>query len=77
MFDYDTISVWVMLGFYIVIFGILITIALNVINPARIQRRAREAAMRAQTSRMCAATIKLCILLIARELKIPSMMLMS
>lgn len=41
----------------IVILGILITIALNVINPARIQRRAREAVMRAQTSKMCAALL--------------------
>jgi prepilin-type N-terminal cleavage/methylation domain-containing protein len=41
----------------IVILGILITIALNVINPARIQRRAREAVMRSQTSKMCAALL--------------------
>ena len=35
----------------------MIVIALNVINPARIQRRAKEAVLRAQTSKLCAALL--------------------
>lgn len=37
----------------IVILGILIVIALSVINPVKLQRRAREATMKAQLSKMC------------------------
>lgn len=39
----------------IVILGIVIAIAISIINPARIQRRSREAVMMAQVSKMCAA----------------------
>ena len=39
----------------IVILGILVVIALSVINPVRLQRRAREAAMKSQASKVCAA----------------------
>lgn len=39
----------------IVILGILIVIALNVINPGRIQRRSYEAVLLSNTSKMCAA----------------------
>lgn len=39
----------------IVILGIVISIAISIINPARIQRRARESVLIAQLSKMCAA----------------------
>jgi prepilin-type N-terminal cleavage/methylation domain-containing protein len=39
----------------IVILGIIIVIALAVINPVRLQRRSREAVMLAQASKVCAA----------------------
>ncbi len=39
----------------IVILGIIIVIALAVINPIRLQRRSREAVLMAQASKVCAA----------------------
>ena len=39
----------------IVILGIVISIAVSIINPAKIQRRAREASLTAQVSKICAA----------------------
>lgn len=39
----------------IVILGIIIVIALSIINPARLQRRAHEAVLLANSSKMCAA----------------------
>ena len=39
----------------IVILGILIVIALSVINPVRLQRRSRESVVMAQTSKICTA----------------------
>lgn len=39
----------------IVILGIVISIAISIINPARIQRRSRESVLLAQVSKMCAA----------------------
>lgn len=39
----------------IVILGILIVIALSIINPVRLQRRARESVLQAQVSKLCTA----------------------
>ena len=39
----------------IVILGIVISIAVSIINPAKIQRRSRESVLIAQASKLCAA----------------------
>lgn len=41
----------------IVILGIVISIAVSIINPAKIQRRSKESVMRAQVSKVCAALL--------------------
>ena len=41
----------------IVILGIVISIAVSIINPVKIQRRSREAVLVAQVSKMCAALL--------------------